>query len=53
MAEYVIYYDNPFIFLQFSSGGEIVDRVNWISEFEKNRELFNLVANSLVIMDKY
>ncbi|MBX3282941.1 MAG: hypothetical protein KF756_10730 [Acidobacteria bacterium] len=51
--QYVIFYKNRLIFLQFSSGGTPDNRSLWTASFEKNRPLFQMVANSLVIVDKY
>lgn len=53
MLQYVIFYKNRLIFLQFSAGGAPDDRSLWTASFEKNRPLFQMVANSLVIVDKY
>lgn len=53
MLQYVIFYKNRLIFLQFSAGGTPNERSLWTASFEKNRPLFQMVANSLVIMDKY
>ena len=53
MLQYAVFYDNRLVFLQFSTGGKPEDRREWLSEFEKNRPLFGMVANSLVIVDKY
>ncbi len=51
--QYLTIYNNRMISLQFSTGGLPEKRKDWVAEFEKNRPLFNLIANSLVIMDKY
>ncbi len=53
MLQYVVFYKNRLIFLQFSAGGSPSDRNEWTTTFEMNRPLFQMVANSLVIMDKY
>lgn len=53
MLQYVIFYENRLIFLQFSAGGLANERDKWTATFEKNRPLFQMVANSLVIVDKY
>lgn len=53
MLQYVVFYKNRLIFLQFSAGGTPNDRSLWTASFEKNRPLFQMVANSLVIIDEY
>lgn len=53
MVQYGVFFKNRFIFLQFMILNEGKTRSDLLHSFETNRELFNLVANSLVIMDKY
>jgi hypothetical protein len=53
MLQYVILYENRLIFLQFSTGGTPPDRPLWIAAFERHRPLFQQIANSLVIVNKY
>lgn len=47
------FYNGKLISIEFSVGGPMEDREVWTARFEKNRTLFMLVANSLVIMNKY
>ena len=50
---YVTVYNNRMILLQFAVGNT-EDKINeTVKEFNKNRPLFQLIANSLVILDKY
>lgn len=51
--QYMTFYKNRIISLQFSTGGTPENRKEWVAQFEKNRPLFFLIANSLIIMDKY
>lgn len=53
MAQYGIVFKDKFILLQFSTGGDPTNRSQWLKDFELNRPLFELVANSLVIADLY
>jgi hypothetical protein len=50
---YIIYYKKHLIMLQFATGGKEEDTASIVKDFNKNRPLFQLIANSLVIMDKY
>ncbi|MDQ3800319.1 MAG: hypothetical protein M3384_12785 [Acidobacteriota bacterium] len=50
---YITLYENRMVFLQFAIGNT-EDKMNeTIKEFNKNRPLFQLVANSFILMDKY
>jgi hypothetical protein len=51
--QYSIFYKNKLIMVQFSTGGTPETRKNWVAEFDKNRALFTMIANSLVLMDQY
>ncbi len=51
--QYAILYNNRLIFLQFAAGGTEDTRAEWLATFERSRPLFQMVANSLVIVDKY
>ena len=53
MAQYGLFHKNRLIMLQFIAGGDAESRQDWLKEFEKNRKLFQLIANSLVLMDNY
>jgi hypothetical protein len=53
IASYITYYKNRLIFLQFSITNKEDEMQTTINEFNKNRNLFNLIANSFIIMDKY
>lgn len=50
---YVILYKNRFIFLQFAVGDTENKMSNTIKEFNKYKPLFQLIGNSLILMDKY
>ena len=51
--QYAILYNNRLIFLKFAAGGTEDTRAEWVATFERSRPLFQMVANSLVIVDKY
>lgn len=50
---YMVFYKNRLISIEFSVGGLIEDRAELIAKFVKNRPLFTMIANSMVIRDAY
>ncbi len=52
IISYITIYKGKFVALNFSSGGPSADRAPWTANFEKNRKLFTLIANSLVLLIK-
>lgn len=50
---YVVYYKSRLISIQFSVSSVEQDRTKLIAKFVKNRPLFNMIANSMVIRDAY